>query len=402
MNVTSRWTVIGVACVAFTGLPAEGSEITEAEFLSRLTDEHPSIVALGDELARARGARRTARTENPDLAFEREAPQDVPAQSTVTLSWRPPLDGRRGLTNEAAEAGVAAAERRFEWERLRLREELRELFARWSFAVDRRDLFADLTERTRQLAARSRARASTGAESGLSAQRLSLAAAEARSALAGAETELVRVGAQLRTIFPELAREIRPVRPSLPVASAEITADRPDVAARELDVQRADLDRRLSGRYLEFPALVGGWTVIEEDETDFEGPVFGFEWNVPLFDRRQGERTRSDRALEVARARLELSRRQAAAELDAARESYDHLRVVAHEVAETMSGTETVIEAATAEFQAGESALTDFLETLRSVTDSRLAVLELHQAALAAHRRLELSVGRPLTDGGSQ
>ena len=176
--------------------------------------------------------------------------------------------------------------------------------------------------------------------------------------------------------------------------------ERPDLKARELDVQRADLLHRLNGRYVEFPALVGGWTVFDGHGTDVDGPVFGLEWSVPLFDRRQGERVRTSREVRVARARLERSRAEAAAELQAARDAYDHLRGVAREVAETTAGAEAVIEAATAEFQAGEATLTDLLETLRSVTDGRLAALELHQKTLAAHRRLEMSVGRPLSDGG--
>jgi len=43
---------------------------------------------------------------------------------------------------------------------------------------------------------------------------------------------------------------------------------------------------------------------------------------------------------------------------------------------------------------------TDLLETLRSALEARLAVLDLHSAALAAHRDLELAAGRPLTPPG--
>jgi outer membrane protein TolC len=382
---------------------AGAAEITEAEFLSRLTDDHPASVVLTNELAVAEGDRRTPRTENIDLSFEREAPEDAPAQSTLKLSWRPPLDSRRGLANKAAEAGLAAAERQLVWKRLRLREQLRELYARWSLVVERRDLFADLTKRIQQLASRARARASTGEESGLNARRMELAAAEGQAAAAEAEVDVLRIHAELGAMFPGLDPTRRPVPPSLPSVSTSFDlSSRADLEAREHEAERAELAERLAGRYVEFPALVGGWTVFDEDDTQIEGPVLGVEWSIPLFDRRQGERARARREADIARARLELSRARAAAEFRAAKEVYKHLRIAAGEVLESTAGTEAVVQAATAEFQAGESTLTDLLETLRSVTDSRLAALAVHQEALAAHRRLEMSVGRPLTEGEPQ
>jgi len=399
---TSIATAVVALTAAVAGRGAEASEISETEFLALLDDEHPSVVALGEELAEALGERRTPRTDNPDFSFEREAPEGAPTQSTWKLSWRPPLDTRRGLANQAAAAGLAAAERRLDWSRLHLRAQLRELYADWSLAVERRDLFADLTERTLQLSERARARAATGEETGLSARRLALAAAEARTELAEAEVELHQVAARLRTVFPELETGLRPTRPNLPTGPPRgPESARPDVQAREMEVERAELARRLAGRYLEFPTLVGGWTVFDEGGAEVDGPVLGLEWNVPLFDRRQGERERTANELEVARAELALSRSRAEAELDAALAVYDELRVAATEVLETTEGTTAVIEAATAEFQAGEATLTDLLETLRSATDGRLAALRLHAEALAAHRRLELSRGRPL-GGGSR
>ena len=46
-------------------------------------------------------------------------------------------------------------------------------------------------------------------------------------------------------------------------------------------------------------------------------------------------------------------------------------------------------DGAEAAFRQGEAGLTDLLETHRSVTEAELAVLDLHEAALAAHRELE-------------
>ena len=53
-------------------------------------------------------------------------------------------------------------------------------------------------------------------------------------------------------------------------------------------------------------------------------------------------------------------------------------------------------------FEAGESDVTDLLETLRGVLGGQRAALDAFGAALRAHRELEIAAGRPLPliDGG--
>ena len=53
-------------------------------------------------------------------------------------------------------------------------------------------------------------------------------------------------------------------------------------------------------------------------------------------------------------------------------------------------------------FEAGESDVTDLLETLRGVLGGQLAALHSYGAALRAHRELELAAGRELalSEGG--
>jgi len=357
-------------------------------------------VALRGDLAAAEGARRVARTENLAVAFEREAPDRAAAQSTVTLSWRPPLDGRRGVANEAAAAGFAAAERRLDWSRLQLRAELRELYARWSVAVERRELLADVSDRIERLAARSRARAASGEDSGLEARRLDLAAASSRTALGGAEAELLRVVAHVQTLFPAIDATRRPVTPALPDVTASLdVSDRPDLAALELEAERAEMSRRLAGRFLELPSLVGGWTFLDEEDADTDGPVIGVEWSIPLFDRGQGERARTRVEADVAHARVELARSRATSELGSARASYELLRRAAVDMLDTTSGSGELIDAATAQFRAEEATLTDLLDAIRSVTEARILAFDVFLDALAAHRALELSAGAPLDEG---
>ena len=161
------------------------------------------------------------------------------------------------------------------------------------------------------------------------------------------------------------------------------------------------LRRRLAGRVLEFPTLVAGWTRISLRNEDFDGPYFGVAWDVPLFDRNQGQRHEMTQSIAIAEARLSLAGRKAEQRMSAALTAYAALHQSLSEIAEVVEGAPELVDAASASFLAGESSMTDLLETLRSVLDSQLAALELQARVLAAHRELELSAGRVLTQGDS-
>ena len=65
---------------------AYAAEITESEFLSQLTDDHPAFVVRTAELAKAEESARSASTANPGLEFEREAPEGTAARPTTLFS----------------------------------------------------------------------------------------------------------------------------------------------------------------------------------------------------------------------------------------------------------------------------------------------------------------------------
>ena len=174
------------------------------------------------------------------------------------------------------------------------------------------------------------------------------------------------------------------------------------IAVPKGSLQQATFKQRLSGRFLEFPELMAGWTRVEVTPGTLDGPVFGVSWRVPLFDRNQGERALAAGNVTIAEARLELAMARARGELEAAYEVYAQLRTAAVEVTAITADAEGLIESATASFVVGENTLTDLLETLRSVLSSQIAALELHYNALEAHRHLEASAGRSLSSGGME
>ena len=80
-------------------------------------------------------------------------------------------------------------------------------FAAWSLALERRNILKDQLERVRGLAEVERQRARVGEGSGLSARRFTLAEAEARAALGGADGALAKAEALARSWRPDLAAD---------------------------------------------------------------------------------------------------------------------------------------------------------------------------------------------------
>lgn len=405
-----RWSVahglvLGLLLVPATGVGQNAGtlELNEAEFLATLDSTHPALAALAGRLARAEGDRRRAgAVDNPTIEYEYEGPADQADQTTLKLGWKPPLDGRRGLAVNAGEAAVEAASRHLEWAQLQVREDMRALFAEWAVAERRQALLSQHFESFRELEARLNVRAERGEESELAARRFALAVMEVRTELARSEADLARARGRALVLREDLPADVVAVLPDPPaVPSALDDTIRPDVLALRREVEATTLRRRLAGRVLEFPTLVAGWTQITEAGESFDGPYFGVAWDVPLFDRNQGDRHETTRAIAIAEARLRFTEREVEQRRTAALAAYSVLHASLIEIIGVVQDAPALVDAASASFLAGESSMTDLLETLRSVMESQLAALDLHAGVLAAHRELELSAGRALTRGDS-
>jgi outer membrane protein TolC len=395
-SMVKNWVFTGVVLAA--GVASAQTEITEEALLRALSPEHPAVVALRVPVNDAEAALARARVlDNPELAAEVEAPRDLATQTTWSLAWSPPLDGRRALRVSAAAAGLEGARHDRAAAVMRLRAEARALFADWSVAQRRRDLIAAQLSVGERIARHVRARADAGEASGLSARRVELEVGEERAELARAESTLARTRAAVRALHPQLPVDARPVLPALPGTADGIDASaRPDVQARLQDLRNSELASREARRYLAVPALALGWQQVEQDGQNWSGPVYGFAWKIPLFDRRPGDRLAAARGLDGARAQAELATRRANADAEAAPAAYAVLRDAAMTAAGALEDGERLIESATAAYDLGEADTTDLLETLRAVLRARLTALELHADALAAHRALEIAAGRPL------
>lgn len=396
--------IVAICLVVFAPFAHAQERITEQEFLSQLRGGHPALRALLDRTGAARADRvRAGLFSNPVASLQHEGPRNVAEQTTWLIAWTPPLDGRRGPAIKAADAGVRAAIHELDASRLDLRVQMRAVFAGWAMATGRQAILDEHLGLLERLTAQMQARASTGEESGLASRRVMLAALEVQAEAAKSEASAVRATATATVWNREIAPNAQPERPPLPaVSDTLITPLRADLVALRAKVEQADWQRRLAGRFFQFPELAFGWQKIRDDVADFEGPVLQISWPLPLFDRQQPERVAAAARLDAARARLEFAETRAHADLTAAHAAYTRLREEALSGLETAGEGRLVVESATATFRLGESRLTDLLETLRSVLSARLAALDLYVAALQAHRDLEIAAGRPLgSNGGS-
>ncbi len=370
--------------------------VTEAEFLAAVGEDHPAVVALREAVGEARAEALAASVlADPGLGILREDPDGAAEQIDLTVAWQPPRPGRR-LAMAAADRGVDAAEARLAADRLALRLALREVYAEWAIATARVELLADHAERLAELARRERLRAERGEASGLEARRLALAAGEAGSRVALAEAEAAAARAAARGWQPALGEDAVPELPRLPPPPAGLPAGHPRLTALEQDLAAAGLERQVAARVARWPELVAGWQRQELDAGAVEGPLLGLSWPLPLLDRNRAERSLAATREEAAAARLAAARAHLEADRAGRLAAYRRLAAATREAGATAAGNDSMIAAAIAGFEHGEAGLTDLLETLRSAAEAESTALDLHAAALTAHRRLEELAGSAL------
>jgi cobalt-zinc-cadmium efflux system outer membrane protein len=402
MSRTKR--ALCLTLLAATAVAAHSQEtLTETEYLAPLSSGHPALVALSDRLAIARAESQSASLlSNPELDFEREAPSGTARQSTWSIHWSPPLNGRRGLSLQSAGVELDAAQKDLEAKLLELRSEMRADFASWLSSSQHVAALSSHLELIETLAERIGARAENGEDSKLSARRMELAAIQARAELSIEKANLVRARAVALAWRPELSGSYVPLAPDLPAAPSSLgPTSRPALAALRLELEGAELERRLAGRSLDSPRLQFGWQDIEDGGLNFDGPVYGIQWRVPLFSRGQAARLQADQKKRAAQARLDTAVVRAERNLEGVGAAYEELASAVSDLAAATAELDTITAAAETSYRLGESSLTDLLDSLQSVLSTRLSAVDLYSAALEAHRNLETAAGRPLTTGGT-
>jgi cobalt-zinc-cadmium efflux system outer membrane protein len=378
--------------------------ITEQDVLAALDAGNPALAALAARAEELEGDRLAAGLlDNPSLTYASERPDGAPSLAEWALSWAPPLDGRRSLRREAADLGADAARGHLAAQRLAVRAEARQSFAAWSLASRRKHAIAAHHELMTVMAEQLERRAALGEESLLDARRLRLAADESESQLVAAGAELDAAAARMRIWLPGLPAGATPAPPELaPVPSDLDTTARPDLAARRASTLQGDTELRLASRVFEAPELRAGWQRLSAADRTLSGPVWSISLPIPILDHRQADRARARARLAAAEAELSRATAEADTALAAAALTYRALSSDARRLEQNEPGLDSLIGAATAAYRLGEADLTDYLDALRAALAARLRSIDVTEAALAAHRALEVAAGRPLSPGGSR
>ena len=397
--------VLLILAILANSPPDSAGVVSEQSFLDAAMADGRVRAVLDEPLAVARADRaRAGMLSNPEASFDRETLKDQPRQDTWGLSWTPPLDGRPWVRDRAARAGLGAAESRHEQSQIALRAELREAYAAWALARDGAAFGQRLAGLVDGLARRADAQASRGEASPLTARRLLLARIEVRTEAARLSAELAHAQGRVRSWAPGLSLDAVPARPILPPAPSDtlLWLRSPRIAALAYEIRQAEMLSGLANRFWALPEFTVGRQSAIGTLVDLKGTVFGVRWGLPLFDRRQGDRIETRGRLSAARGRSQLERSRVREEFIASLSAYATLRETAALTAEAEAAAERVLTSASAMFEAGESDVTDLLETLRGVLGGQRAALDAFGAALRAHRELEIAAGRPLPliDGG--
>ncbi|MCP4896318.1 MAG: TolC family protein [bacterium] len=388
--------------LAATASTHSGAQVvTESKFLSDALTNHPGLAVAEAEVLAASGNRRQAGiVANPEISWEREDPDVMASQNTWRLDWRLPFDGR-GHRMAAADADIAASRSELDVAHLRIRLELRALFASWYVAVERALALQQNLEKTQELASWLRVRAEEGEAAGVDARRLDLEVEVLQRGYVEARAEAKRWAAAAAAWSSLVTADVKPGRPSLapPPASVDI-GDRPDIRALAHRAEAAESRRRLESRMLEPPEISAGWLEISDGQQSFDGPVFGVMWPLPVFDRNQGRREAAAAGETKARSELDVARRRAEQDVHAAMAAYSELFDMVVHGGETVA-VDDVVDSVFAAFEAGEAGLTDVLDALRVTVAVRMARLGTLALAMAGERDLEAALGRPVLSGGS-
>ncbi len=382
------WTgLVPVFVATFCGAQPSPS-LTEAEFLSVLDENHPVVREAAEAVALAEADVLDAETlENPTLGIVREGPLGSSRQTDVLLSWQ--LPGRaRSATVAARARAVDAARARYRLQLVEHRHSMREAYAAWAIANDRVRRLTVQAERVASLAKREAARSAHGEASGLDAHRLRLAVLvlQSRVALAAADRDQARAASVAWA--PDLSPDTSPILPTLPPVSV-VSGPAAEVEVAREAVEVAELGHDAARRFVSTPELTVGWQHQEVGPEVDDGLIAGLSWSLPLFNRKRAERIAAAANIEGARARLTRAEQMTEASRVAARDRYAGLSAALAEGIETLAKNERMLDGAEAAFVDGELGLTELLETLRSVGEAELAMLDVHETALAALRDME-------------
>lgn len=391
---------------SFSQDPAVPDKLSLAQALAIALERNPALAAARSEIDIAAADRLSAsRRLNPSLTVDgagfplsqRDRPESFSNQEvTIRVDHDVELSGRRGLRTETAQVALEAAGARVENARRLLTLDVQRAYFEAVRATADRDVARESLEEIDRALGLNRARFERGEIAGGELRRLQverlrfvddvfaaeLALRNARSALLA----LMNVTGLAQTFeatepLAAASTTVPPTAPGIVAAvlpgtigrqAAALTIDaiarRPDVAAAQRDVVRADTETRLQ-RALRTPALTvgGGYQRI----AGIDAVVFGATVPLPLFNRNQGgiaraaaERQQAASRARVAELTVRLEVQQAANAVDVNRERVQYIE------REYLTAARESRDIILASYRLGAADLIDFLDAQRAFRDT--------------------------------
>ncbi len=373
--------------------------VSEREFLERVQRTDPRLDALAARVDLDRAEVVDAgRLANPALAFDREEVFDggsLGAENFLRLQWPVDVSGRRGRRQQAARRGVDAA--RAESQR-----------AAFLLLLDALDLYHDAaharlrTETLRQgrealagVVEVVRARKSAGDVSGYDLHRLELELADYDDQIAEAEIGLAgwrRRLAALAGAPGELHDAVDPLELPAPVARqpGDGLRARQDLRAALLRIDQADRELAAARRGW-VPGLIvsGGLATADLGDRHAIGYVAGLAIDLPLFDRDQAARARSEARRREHQATARAIEREATAAIEvAADELARRIEQGRRHRTDQVDRLADLLRRAQTVYREGDRPIVELLDAHRTAREIRLRALDIRRDALRARTAL--------------
>lgn len=392
-----------LACALLQG--ATAAALDEKTALELALARQPFRAAAQGRIDAAEGEARAAATlPNPSLELEREripGPGGSSNDTTLTVSQRFDLSGRRAFARDAALARLGATRLEQENARRTLVAEVRQAFAEALHEDAALRARADWLERLRAAAATVDRLARAGEVAGYARRRVEreMQSAVARSGAAEAERLRAReilaglVGAAARTetldglLIPDGAPALESLLSRLD-ARADLAAMR--ARAGGFDHERAAAER---SRIPDLTVGVGGKRVDEPGRSD-TGIVLSLAIPLPLFERGEAPASVAAAQASALRAEHDLARQKAEAGLRGAWQRAERLRDAALSFRRAVpGGPSELVRIAQAAYRAGETGILELLDAYRAELEAETTALELELRARLARIELDALAG---------
>lgn len=381
----ARPAVFGVvAALAALGAPpcVLAEPLTLAGAVARAQDRSPELIAAQAGLAAAEGrALQAGLRPNPEAGLTAEniagsGPYGdfASAETTLQVSQRLELGGKRRARADAALAEVAAARIGFAVARADLTQEVAIRYAEALASRDRLALARERAGQTRSLASMAKTLVDSGRDPPLRALRAAAVSSEADAAIVAAETEAAAAARALASLWGQTDQGLELAAPE-PAAAA-----RPEPAdlTTTLDVRLAQAQRQIAEAVIEReraagrPDLTVQAGVRRFEQTGDSALVVGFVAPLQVFDRNQGAlaAARAEAVAAEAKERLALVRAmRAVRDAQAALRAADARLAVLESAA--LPQAKTAEDLARRGFEAGKFSLLDVLDAQTALTDAR-------------------------------